>query len=62
MVWGCMSYKKVGRLVVVDETLNAAKYTQLLAENLLGSADRIGISDNFVFQKDMPRVIKQHIP
>lgn len=52
MVWGCMSYKRVGRLVVVDETLNATKYTQLLAENLLESADKMRLENDFIFQQD----------
>lgn len=52
MVWGCISYNGVGKLVVVDETLNATRYTQLLSENLFESAEDMGISNDFIFQQD----------
>ena len=52
MVWGCISYYGVGRLVIVDGTLNAIKYTELLAENLFESSEYMGISNDFIFQQD----------
>jgi transposase len=52
MVWGCISYYGVGKLVVVDETLNATRYTQLLAEKLHRSATKMAFSNDFIFQQD----------
>jgi len=35
MVWGCISYQKVGPLVFVEGTMNSAKYTNVLADHFL---------------------------
>ena len=56
-----MSYKGVGGLVVVDKTLNATRYTQLLAENLFESAESMGLTKKLFFNKITPHVIKLHI-
>ena len=52
MLWGCMSTWGVGKLVIIDGTLTAVKYVQLLQENLFESASRMGLGTNFVFQQD----------
>ncbi|ORD98244.1 TCB1 [Hepatospora eriocheir] len=38
MVWGCVSYSCVGRIVFIVKTMNAAMYKQILAQNLRQSA------------------------
>ena len=38
MLWGCFSLTKTRRLVRLEETINGAKYRQILEENLLQSA------------------------
>ncbi len=51
MVWGCISYQGVGKLVFVDGTLNSAKYINLLANNLPSSAYQMGMEE-YIFQQD----------
>ena len=54
MVWGCMSRMKVGRLQVLDGTVNADRYIkEVLEPKLLFSArDIFGEGQPFVFQQD----------
>ena len=51
-VWGNISWKGVGRLVLVDGTLNADGYIELLEENLLPSIREMGLGDRWIFQQD----------
>ncbi len=39
MLWGCFSAAGTGRLVAIEEKMNAAKYRDILDENLLQSAE-----------------------
>ena len=52
MLWGCMSASGVGNLVEITGTMTAAKYVQLLQDNLWVSAQNLGLGTNFVFQQD----------
>ncbi|CAK9818393.1 Transposable element Tc1 transposase [Anthophora quadrimaculata] len=52
MVWGCMSYHGVGNLVFIDGNMNADDYINVLRNNLLSSATKMGIDGNFLFQQD----------
>lgn len=53
MVWGCMTAAGVGRLTCVDGTINAAKYCDILRENMLPSArDHFRRGQNYIFQQD----------
>lgn len=53
MVWGCMSRSSVGRLQVIDGTLNAERYIkEILQPKLLPSARNMFRSRKFVFQQD----------
>ena len=52
MVWGCMSYKGVGKLVFIEETMDRFVYKKILAENLKSSCDIFGFSEDFIFQQD----------
>ena len=54
MVWGCITAAGVGKLAVVDGTINAAKYCTILDENLLPSIRKCFGNENapFIFQHD----------
>lgn len=52
MLWGCMSYNGVGKIVPIEGKLDAKGYVQLLQENLFESAKLLGLEDDFVFQQD----------
>lgn len=52
MVWGCMSTMGVGNLVIIDEIMTKEVYLKILQENLLQSAQKMGISEDFYFQQD----------
>jgi hypothetical protein len=39
MLWGCFSAAGAGRLVRIEGKMNGAKYSQILDENLLQSAN-----------------------
>ncbi|ORD95369.1 TCB2 [Hepatospora eriocheir] len=51
MFWGCISSQGVGRLVEVESTMTAASYKQILSQNLLASARKMGL-DEFIFMQD----------
>ncbi|KAF7693001.1 Transposable element Tc1 transposase [Cucumispora dikerogammari] len=42
----------VGRIVLVDETMDSIRYARLLTENLFESASIIWLGSNFIFQQD----------
>jgi len=54
MVWGCMATRSVGRLQVLDGTVNADRYIkEVLQTKLLASArDIFGQGQTFTFQQD----------
>ena len=52
MLWGCFSVAGTGRLVRIEETMNGAKYRQILQENLLHSAKDLRLQRRFTFQQD----------
>ncbi len=51
MAWACLSSSGTGDLCIVEGSMNAAKYHNILHSNLLPSARRL-IGRKFVFQKD----------
>ncbi|KRH92235.1 transposase, partial [Pseudoloma neurophilia] len=51
MVWGCFSFNGVGKIIIIRDKLNAAKYINILANNLRESAEMHHM-DNFIFQQD----------
>ncbi|ORD96963.1 TC1A [Hepatospora eriocheir] len=62
MVWGCISYSGVGRIVFIEETLNAAMYKQILIQNLRQSALEMGL-EKFIFMQDNdPKHTSRFIP
>jgi hypothetical protein len=51
MVWRCSSYRDVGKLVFIDGKKDAAKYVDILSNNLEELAILMGLS-NYTFQQD----------
>lgn len=51
MVWGCILSQGVGNLFFTDGTVNAAKYQQILANELL-SIQYLQPDGDFIFQQD----------
>uniref|UniRef100_A0A9J8AGN9 Tc1-like transposase DDE domain-containing protein n=1 Tax=Cyprinus carpio carpio TaxID=630221 RepID=A0A9J8AGN9_CYPCA len=52
MLWGCFSAAGTGRLVALEGKMNAAKYRDILDENLLQSAQDLRLGRRFTFQQD----------
>lgn len=52
MVWACMSAAGVGNLIFIEETMNKSVYLDILKNNLLQSAEKLGIRHNFRFYQD----------
>ncbi len=52
MLWGCFSAAGTGRLVAIEGKMNAAKYRDILKENLLQSAQDLRLGQRFTFQQD----------
>ncbi|CAJ1060179.1 IS630 family transposase [Xyrichtys novacula] len=52
MLWGCFSVAGTGRLVRMEGKMNAAKYIEILDENLLQSARDLRLGRRFIFQHD----------
>ncbi len=49
---GCFSAAGTGRLVAIEGKMNAAKYRDILDENLLQSAQDLRLGRRFTFQQD----------
>lgn len=52
MVWGCMSAAGVGRLHFIDGKMDQFMYLNILKENVLQSAAKLGIETNFSYYQD----------
>ena len=52
MLWGCFSAAGNGRLVRIEGKMNGAKYSEILDENPLQSAQNLRLGQRFTFQKD----------
>ena len=53
MVWGCMSWYGIGRMVEVEGRMDAKQYVDILEKGLLPSIEESGISeDDLIFQQD----------
>lgn len=51
MIWAVFLYNRV-EMEVIEGTINAAKYKQILSTHLLKSATGLGLYRDFVFQKE----------
>lgn len=52
MIWGCITYKGVGEMRIVDGTMDSITYTRILSDCLLTTACKISIENDFIFQQD----------
>ncbi|KAF7684880.1 Transposable element Tcb1 transposase, partial [Cucumispora dikerogammari] len=52
MVWGCIGYNGVGKLTVVDGTIDSIKYTRILSSCLDESIEQLEILGDPIFQQD----------
>ena len=52
MLWGCFSAAGTGQLVAIEGKMNAAKYRDILEENLFQSALDLRLGRRFTFQQD----------
>lgn len=52
MVWACMSSSGVGNLQFIENTMDKNMYLDILKANLLQSAEKLGIRDEFRFYQD----------
>lgn len=52
MLWGCMGLNGVGKLVKIDGIMDSRSYLRILQENLVESAEVLGIGPDFIFQQD----------
>lgn len=52
MVWGCISACGVGNLVFIENTMDKNVYLNLLKNNLIASADKMGVTRDFKFYQD----------
>ena len=52
MLWGCSSAAETGRLVGIEGKMNGAKYTEILDENLLQSAQDLRLGQRLTFQQN----------
>ena len=52
MVWGCMGWNGVGRLVEVEGKMDSNQYVSILADGLLPSIGDLDIWEEMIFQQD----------
>ncbi|GFX12405.1 transposable element Tcb1 transposase [Trichonephila clavipes] len=52
IVWGCMASNGVGNLVFIDGIMDHKLYIDIHNNNLKGSAKKLGLDGNFIFQQD----------
>ncbi len=52
IVWGCFSTSGVGNLVFIEGTLNKEGYLKIPRDNVLQSAEKMGLGHHFKFWQD----------
>ena len=52
MIWGCITYNGFGTLTTVNGNINAAKYIEILEDNLCPVIVRHYSEENYIFQDD----------
>ena len=53
MVWGCMGWDSVGKMVYVEGKMDAEQYCSILDDGLLGSLEKFNLeTDDIIFQQD----------
>jgi hypothetical protein len=52
MIWSCITFNGVGTLKTVNGNINAAKYIEILEDNLWPIIVRHYTEENYIFQDD----------
>lgn len=52
MVWRCFAYNSTGQLKIIEGTMNAAKYIQILEDCLQSSVEKLELGPDWVFQQE----------
>ena len=53
MIWGCMGWNGVGKLVEVQEKMNAEQYCEILEDGLVESFEKLEMEEEKrIFQQD----------
>ena len=52
MVWGCMRWNGVGKLVEVQGKMNAEQYCEILENGMVESFEKLDMEDECYFQQD----------
>ncbi len=52
MLWGCISWRGMGKLVKLEGKVNSQKYLDMLDEYLDPSVEVMGLGDRWIFQQD----------
>ena len=52
MIWGCMSSKGVGKIVIIKGIMDKLYYKSILTKNLRPSAVKMSLANDFTFQQD----------
>lgn len=52
MLWECLAVVGTGRPLRIETKMSGAKYKEILDENLLQSAQDLGLRQRFTFQQD----------
>ena len=50
--WACFSSSDVGSLIFIDGNMTGESYRKILENNLLKSVEKLGMSDDWIFQHD----------
>ena len=55
MVWGCFHYNGVGRLAIIDGTMNSSKYIETLERYCIPSLNEMpGIDEKYLIDDSAP--------
>lgn len=52
MIWGIMGYEGAGNLKFIDGIMNKEVYLNVLKENVIDSAEKLNVKENFHFYQD----------
>ena len=50
--WGCFSSSGVSSLIFIDGNMTCESYREIFENNLLKSVEKLGMSDDWIFQQD----------
>ena len=51
-IWGCMSANAMAKMCFIQNTINAARYNNILEENLIPFIPNITTFDEYTFQQN----------